>query len=539
MDPLDIARWQFGITTVYHFLMVPMTLGLGPVVAIMQWRWVRTGDARWLRMTKFWGKIYLINFIMGVATGIVQEFQFGMAWSEYSRFVGDVFGAPLAMEALLAFFFESIFLGLWIFGWTRLPKRIHLATICIAVAGSIVSAYFIIVANSWMQHPVGVELIDGRPVMTDVWAVLTNNTALAAYSHALCGAAGVAGGLLIGISWYHLWRRRRDGIDTVDARGRVVVGSARELPGRDKADHSVWIRSLRIGAAVAIVGFGGVAITGDIQGKLMFEQQPMKMAAAEAACENGTSFSVLTIGDLGAKDCDELTNLIEIPGLLSFLAHGDFDTQITGVNSLISEYQEKYGTHLPDKSIYGERAGQAIEYVPLMPVTYWGFRIMIGFGGLAAFAAVVALWLTRKGTVPRSKWIMRLAVLGILAPFGANAAGWVFTEMGRQPFVVAPNPDGVDGVFMFTAAAVSPGVSAGELLFSVFTLTALYAVLLVVEVSILVRYIRGGVASAMPELAHVGDADGDDRDDHDGPDDDDGAHPRTAKQDDGVLSFAY
>ncbi|TPW70893.1 cytochrome ubiquinol oxidase subunit I [Schumannella sp. 10F1B-5-1] len=539
MDPLDIARWQFGITTVYHFLMVPLTLGLGPVVAVLQTRWVRTGDVRWLRLTKFWGKLYLINFIMGVATGIVQEFQFGMAWSEYSRFVGDVFGAPLAMEALLAFFFESTFLGLWIFGWNRLPKRIHLATLWIAVAGSIVSAYFIIVANSWMQHPVGVELIDGRPVMTDVWAVLTNNTALAAYSHALCGAAGVAGGFLIGIAWYHLWRRRHDGIDTVDARGRVVVGEARDVPGRDKIDHKVWLTSLRIGAAVAIVGFGGVAITGDIQGKLMFEQQPMKMAAAEAACENGTSFSVLTIGDLGAKDCDELTNLIEIPGLLSFLAHGDFDTQITGVNSLISEYQQKYGTNLPENEIYGERSGEAIEYVPLMPVTYWGFRIMIGFGGLAAFAAVVALWLTRKGTVPASKWIMRLAVLGILAPFGANAAGWVFTEMGRQPFVVAPNPDGVDGVFMFTAAAVSPGVSAGELLFSVITLTTLYAVLLVVEVSILVRFVRAGVPAAMPELVHA-EGDHGDHDDPDDPDDPDrpAGSGRPAK-DDGVLSFAY
>jgi cytochrome bd ubiquinol oxidase subunit I len=532
VDPLEIARWQFGITTVYHFLMVPLTLGLGVVVATLQTRWVRTGDERWLRMTKFWGKLYLINFIMGVATGIVQEFQFGMAWSEYSRFVGDVFGAPLAMEALLAFFFESTFLGLWIFGWKRLPKRLHLATIWIAVIGSIVSAYFIIVANSWMQHPVGVELIDGRPVMTDIWAVLGNNTAIAAFSHAIAGALGVGGGFMLGISWYQLWRRRKDGIDTVDATGRVVVGEAPELPGRDRADHGVWIRSLRIGALVAVIGFGAVAITGDLQGKLMFEQQPMKMAAAEAACENGTSFSVLTIGDLGAQDCDELNTLIEIPGLLSFLAHGDFDTQIQGVNSLIDEYQENYGTHLPDDPMYGERAGQEIQYVPLMEVTYWGFRIMIGFGGIAAFAAVVALWLTRKGTVPANVWIMRLAILGILAPFGANAAGWIFTEMGRQPFVVVPNPDAMDGVFMFTAAAVSPGVSAGEMLFSLITLALLYGALAVVEVSLLVRYSRAGVAGAMPELAHP------DEDDDPGADDGPEGGPRTDRRDD-VLAFAY
>src|SRR5690606_34651647 len=209
VDPLDIARWQFGITTVYHFLMVPLTLGLGMAVVIMQTRWVRTGDERFLRMTKFWGKLYLINFIVGVATGLVQEFQFGMAWSEYSRFVGDVFGAPLALEGLLAFFAESTFLGIWIFGWGRIRKGVHLAALWLAVIGSWISAYFIIVANSWMQHPVGVELAeDGRPVMTDIWALLTNNAAIAAYTHTLFGALVVAGMFLLGIRWYHLWRRR-------------------------------------------------------------------------------------------------------------------------------------------------------------------------------------------------------------------------------------------------------------------------------------------------------------------------------------------
>ena len=499
LDPLLIARWQFGITTVYHFWMVPLTLGLGPVVAIMHTMWVRTGTDRYLRMTKFWGKLYLINFIMGVATGIVQEFQFGMAWSEYSRFVGDVFGAPLAMEGLLAFFFESTFLGLWIFGWNKLPKRIHLATLWVAVAGSIASAFFIIAANSWMQHPVGVELVDGRPVLTDIWAVLGNNTAITAYAHTLFGAFAVGGGFVLGISWYQLWQRRRDGIDTVDSNGRVVVGENVDVSGRDREDHAVWIRSLRIGAVVAVLAFGGVALSGDLQAKLMFDQQPMKMAAAEAACHSGTGFSVLAIGNLGSRNCEDIVGIIEVPGLLSFLAHGDFDTKIKGVAELLPEYQEKYGTNLPDSPLYGDRAGQEIQYVPLMEVTYWGFRLMIGFGMLAAFAAAVALWMTRKGTVPASKWIMRLAILGILAPFAANSAGWVFTEMGRQPFVVAPNPNpsGVDGVFMFTAAAVSPGVTAGEMLFSLISLTLVYGALMVVEVRLLITYVRGGVGSAM------------------------------------------
>ncbi|MBT2512121.1 cytochrome ubiquinol oxidase subunit I [Arthrobacter sp. ISL-30] len=529
MDALEIARWQFGITTVYHFMMVPLTIGLGLVVAVIQTLWYRTGKAEYLRMTKFWGKLFLINFIMGVATGIVQEFQFGMAWSEYSRFVGDVFGAPLALEALLAFFVESTFLGLWIFGWKQLKAGIHLACLWVAVIGSVFSAYFIIVANSWMQHPVGVEMVNGRPVMTDAWAVFTNNTALVAVPHTLFGALGVAGAFLLGIAWYHLWRRRHDGIDTVTGAGRLIPGEAPDVPGRDRGDYTVWIRSLRIGAVVAMISFAGTALTGDLQGKLMFEQQPMKMAAAEAACHDGTGFSVLSVGNLGSTSCDDIVAVIEVPGILSFLAKGDFTTEVKGVNSLLGEYKEKYGTNLPDNPLYGERAGQEIQYVPVMEVTYWGFRMMIGFGGIAAFAALLALWVTRKGAVPQSPWLMRLAVFGILAPFGANAAGWIFTEMGRQPFVVAPNPDpsGIDQVFMFTAAAVSPGVSAAELMSSLVVLTAIYAVLLVVEVRLLVKYVRGGVASAMPELAHT--AKKSDTDDTQGP----------GKSGDDVLAFAY
>src|SRR6186713_56792 len=197
MNALDVSRWQFGITTVYHFIFVPLTIGLAPLVAIMQTAWVRTGQEKWLRLTKFYGKLLLINFALGVATGIVQEFQFGMNWSEYSRFVGDVFGAPLAMEGLLAFFVESTFLGLWIFGWDRLPKRVHLATLWAAVIGSWISAYFILAANSWMQHPVGIEMVDGRPMLNDIGAVLTNNTALAAFPHTMAGAVAVAGGFLL------------------------------------------------------------------------------------------------------------------------------------------------------------------------------------------------------------------------------------------------------------------------------------------------------------------------------------------------------
>ena len=304
----------------------------------------------------------------------------------------------------------------------------------------------------------------------------------------------------------------------------MIVGSAPEIRGRDALDHSIWIRSLRVGAVVAIVGFGLVAATGDVQGKLMFQQQPMKMAAAEAACQTGTSFSVLSIGDVGSRDCKNVVGVIEIPGVLSFLANGDFNTTVTGVNDLLPQYQKKYGTTIPDSALYGAAAGTKIEYVPIMAVTYWAFRLMILFGALGAFAAAVALWLTRRGTVPRSKWLMRLAVFGILSPFAASASGWVFTELGRQPFVVAPNPTpgGIDGVFMFTAAAISPGTTSGELLFSLISLGLVYLALLVVEVGLLVKYVRGGVVSAMPELGAPDQSD--DQDD-------------ASRRD--VLSFAY
>ncbi|MGI6877416.1 cytochrome ubiquinol oxidase subunit I [Microbacterium sp. gxy059] len=526
MEALDIARWQFGITTVYHFLMVPLTLGLGMTVAILQTAWVRTGQERFLRMTKFWGKLYLINFIVGVATGLVQEFQFGMAWSEYSRFVGDVFGAPLALEGLLAFFAESTFLGLWIFGWGRLRKGLHLAALWFAVIGSWISAFFIIVANSWMQHPVGVELgDDGRPVMTDIWAVLTNNTALAATTHTIAGALIVSGMFLLGISWYHLWRRRHDGIDTLDERGYVVVGENPDLPARDRTDHSVWITSLRLGAVIAILGFFGTGITGHWQGQLMYEQQPMKMASAEAACHTGSSFSLLSIGDPGTTDCSQVTTVIEIHGLLGFLATDEWGAEMPGIRDLEAEYQNQYGETIPAEDVYTDHAGSEVQYVPPMWVTYWAFRLMIGLGGIVAGAALIALILTRRGTVPDSKGIKNLALFGIIAPFAGNIAGWIFTEIGRQPFVVAPNPDpsGVDGVFMFTAAAVSPGVTAGELLFSTVALTAVYGVLAVIEGGLIVKYVRGGVASAMPELVHR----------------DDSPEQDTTDKGDDVLAFAY
>lgn len=472
MEVLDLARWQFGITTVYHFLMVPLTIGLSLLVAGMQTAWVRTDNPRYLKMTKFWGNLLLINFAMGVVTGIVQEFQFGMAWSEYSRFVGDVFGAPLAMEGLVAFFVESTFLGLWIFGWDRLPRRVHLACVWAFSLASVASAYFILAANSWMQHPVGAELVDGKPQLTSIGAVLTNSTVLAAWPHTILGAFAVAATFLVGIGAWRLWR--------------------------SSADHDVWRASVRLGAWAGVVAFAGLAVSGDLQGKLMFEQQPMKMASAEALChtEEPAGFSIFAIGDVSSPDCENVKS-ITVPALLSFLAHGDFNSKVTGVQDLVEQYQEKYGTNYPVDPRLGELSGKPIDYVPNLPVTYWSFRLMIGLGALGTFAGVAVLWLTRRGRVPKSVWFPRLALLGIATPFLANSFGWIFTEMGRQPFVVAPNPSGVDGVWMFTARAVS-GLTVGEVLTSLIALTLVYGVLAVLEVALIRRYVRKGIEPAEP-----------------------------------------
>jgi cytochrome bd ubiquinol oxidase subunit I len=506
VDVLDIARWQFGITTVYHFLMVPLTIGLSVLVAVMQTAWFRTGKPHYLAMTKFWGKLMLINFAMGVVTGIVQEFQFGMAWSAYSRFVGDVFGAPLAMEGLVAFFVESTFLGLWIFGWDRLPRAAHLACIWAAALATNVSAFFILAANSWMQHPVGIAFVAGRPRLTSIWAVLTNPTLLATLPHTLAGSFAVAGTFLVGIAAWHLARRHRDAAP-------------------DNPHRKVWRASLRLGAWVGLVAFAAVAVTGDTQGKLMFQQQPMKMASAEALCntEAPASFSVFAVGDVARPDCESVKSFT-LPALLSFLAHGDFSTEVKGVNQLVGEYRARYGTNYPDNPALGSLAGKPINYVPSLPVTYWGFRLMIGFGSIAALAAALALWLTRRGRLPRGRWFHRAALAAIATPFLANSFGWIFTEMGRQPFVVVPNPNpsGVDGVWMYTAQAVSRGVSAGEMLTSVIVLTLLYGALAVVEGFLLVRYARAGVAGVMPGYGATP-----------------GETPAADKPADDVLAFAY
>ena len=409
MSMLDLSRWQFGITTVYHFIFVPLTIGLSILVAAMQTAWFVKKDQAYLRMTKFFGKLFLINFAVGVVTGIVLEFQFGMNWSAYSRFVGDVFGAPLAMEGLLAFFMESVFLGLWIFGWDKLSPRLHLATIWLAAIGTNLSAFFILAANSWMQHPVGyrVNPVTHRAELTSIVRLLTNSTVLAAWPHVILASFVTAGMVLIAASAWHLARR---------------------------SDTALFRRVMRLGLTVTLIAGLATFVTGDIQARLMDSQQPMKMAAAEALynTEAPASFSLFTVGALNGGS--EVWS-VRVPYLLSLIATLNPHGTEQGINDVQRAYVKKYGPG---------------SYKPIVPVTYWSFRLMIGFGMLAALLALAGLWRTRRRRIPRSQWFCRAAIWGVGLPYLASTMGWIFTEMGRQPWTVF-------GVLQ-TSQSESPGV---------------------------------------------------------------------------------
>jgi cytochrome d ubiquinol oxidase subunit I len=451
MDPLTLARWQFGITTVYHFFFVPLTIGLVGLVAVLQTAWVRTGRPELLRLTRFFGELFLINFALGVVTGIVQEFQFGMNWSEYSRFVGDIFGAPLAIEGLLAFFLESTFLGLWIFGWDRLPRAIHLASIWLVALGTVLSAYFILVANAWMQYPVGYtyNATAGRAELTDFLAVLTNPVATITFLHTIVASYLTAGAFVAAVA---VWRLLRH-------------------PDQDTAAFRL---AARLGAATVVVAGLLVLITGDQQARVMTNVQPMKMAAAEALYKTSkpASFSIFTIGSLDGSQ--ELFS-IRVPYLLSLLATGTLDGEVQGIDDLQQEYQSRYGPG---------------DYRPIIPVTYWTFRLMIGAGAVAVAIAAWILWRLRRPGFRPSRWQAAAVLVLPFLPLAANTMGWIFTEMGRQPWIVFG--------LMLTAAGVSPGTGLAEVLLTLVGFTVVYGVLAVVEVGLLVRRIRAGLPPMGP-----------------------------------------
>ena len=443
MDQLLLSRWQFGITTVYHFFFVPLSIGLSLMLAVMQTIYYRTGDETYKRMVKFWGHLFLINFAIGVATGIVQEFQFGMNWSEYSRFVGDIFGAPLAIEALMAFFIESTFLGLWIFGWDKLPKLAHLLSIWLVAIATTISAFWILVANSFMQQPVGYVLRNGRAEMTDFLALLTSGHVWVQWPHTVSAALATAAFFVVGISAYQLLRA-----------------------GGHEPTRLMFQRSLQIGLGLALLASLAVALVGHDQAQYMVKLQPMQMDAADALWEKSDPAPISLFTVASVPEQRDLF-VLKVPGALSFLAYNRFSGEVQGIKDLQAAAEAKYGPG---------------NYIPDVFMTYWTFRAMVGAGVAMLLLALAGLYLSLRGRIERNRRFLQLMVLAIGLPYLANATGWLFTELGRQPWIVFG--------LLTTASATSPSVSAGEVLASLIGFTVVYLALIVATLYLMLKHIH-------------------------------------------------
>jgi cytochrome d ubiquinol oxidase subunit I len=405
-------------------------------------------------MAKFWGKLFLINFAIGVVTGIVQEFQFGMNWSEYSRYVGDIFGAPLAIEALMAFFLESTFLGIWIFGEGRIPEKAHLASIWLAAIGSNLSALWILLANGWMQHPDGyvINEVNGRAELVDFFALITNPKGWLFFWHTISVGFASASFFILGVSAYHLARKQYT---------------------------EVYKRSFQAAALVGLIASVLVFLGGHTNGQYMYETQPMKFAAIEAHFETSqpASFSILTIGDL---DGNEIWSL-RVPTVLSVLACNNFTCEVRGVNDIQAEYETTYGPG---------------NYIPIMAITYWSFRFMMTIGFIMMLLGALFLWATR-GNYENAKW-MKFVPWVIALPYIANASGWILTETGRQPWIVQG--------LLKVEDAVSPNLTTVDLLISLIGYTVVYGSLAVSMVYLMKKYSIAGPDAALHESVDVAPA---------------------------------
>jgi cytochrome d ubiquinol oxidase subunit I len=449
---VDLARIQFATTSLYHFLFVPLTLGLAPLVATMQTLWYRGGRDHWLRLARFFGTIMLINFAVGVATGLVQEFQFGMNWSVYSEFVGDVFGAPLAIEGLAAFMLESTFLGLWIFGWDRLSRRMHLATIWLFALGTWASAFFIIVANSWMQRPVGSTVRDGRAELTSIWELVSSRFAVFAFVHVILVGLTTAAVVVFGVACWHFLRGRNQELFRPAAKLALIVG----VP---VAAFNLWLGSHL-----------GIVVT---------DYQPMKIAATEALWESErpASFSLFQIGGFTKEDPTPSFD-VEIPYLLSFLATGSFTGEVQGIDPLQASAEREYGPG---------------DYIPPVRAAYWSMRGMAYLGSLVFLVLAVGALFFWRGALERRRWLLWAGVATIPLPYLAALSGWVLTEMGRQPWIVWG--------LLETASANSPSVSISTLILSLSVFGALYLVLTIINFVLIRHYAR----LDPPELGGEGD----------------------------------
>ncbi|WP_214319432.1 cytochrome ubiquinol oxidase subunit I [Nonomuraea sediminis] len=439
---VDLARLQFAFTTINHFIFVPISIGLGFLTAILQTAWFRTKREDYLRLTRFFGTLLVINIAIGVVSGIVEEFQFGMNWSAFSRLVGNVFGAPLAMEGLGAFFMESTFLGVWLFGWDRLPPRLHLLSIWLVAFGGILSAAFIMAANSWMQHPVGyaINATTGMPYLTDIWALLVNPVFLWGYAKAVLASLVTGAVIMLAVS---AWQLRR--------------GKTPE----------VFARSARISLIVLVPAMFLTMVVGDALGVVEGKYQPMKIAAAEAQWETcqPCSFSLFQIG--GGKEDQNPVKIISVPHVLSVLATNTWNGKVVGLNELQEQYTQQYGPG---------------DYVPNVFIQYWSMRVMAYAGGLVLLLGLWGLWLSRKKKLARSSRFLWLATWACVLPFVMNTAGWLLTESGRQPWIV-------QGI-MLTKDGISQSVSTAETAISLVGFVLLYAILGTIFLFLMLRYAR-------------------------------------------------
>jgi cytochrome bd ubiquinol oxidase subunit I len=440
MTNVDLARVQFAFTSINHFFFVPVTIGLAFLTALLQTAWYRSKNDQYLRLTRFFGTLLVINVAIGVVTGLVQEFQFGMDWGAYSRLVGNIFGAPLAMEGLAAFFLESTFLGLWLFGWDKLPRRIHLLTIWAVSLGSALSAAFIMAANSWMQHPVGYTMVNGKPQLNDIWAVFTNPVFLWGYAKVLFAALVTGCMVMLAVS---AWQLRH---------------------GRDR---EVFTSSARLALLVLVPAILFTLLVGDELGVVEGRYQPMKIAAAEAqwtTCQP-CSFSLFQIG--GGNNDQTPTEIIAIPHLLSLLATNSWNGKVEGMTPLNNQYVSTYGPGY---------------YVPNVFIQYWGMRVMAYGGMLVLILAGWGLWLIRRKKLATSRRFLWVAVWAAVLPFLMNTAGWFLTESGRQPWIV-------QGI-MLTKNGISPTLSTTWLWISLIAFILLYGTLATVDFLLMLRYSR-------------------------------------------------
>jgi len=433
MDTLLLSRIQFAVTAAFHFIFVPLTLGLSLLVAYMETRYVRTGNEMYLKMTKFWGKLFLINFALGVVTGITMEFQFGMNWAEYSKYVGDIFGAPLAIEATVAFFLESTFIGLWIFGWKKVSKKIHAFSIWVVALATNLSALWILLANGWMQKPVGYVLRNNRAEMVDFMALVTNPYGWTKFFHTILSSYVLAAFFVMGVSAYHLLK---------------------------KNDLQFFNASFKIASRFALISALFVLMTGDFHGVEIAKTQPTKFAAMESVWETqqAASYPIIVVPD--PENQRNSVEAFKVPKMLSYLAFHDGNAEVKGLKAFPEE----------------ER--------PPVTLTFLSFRSMVGLGFLFIILSLLSVLLSRKENLESKPFFLRIMLFALILPYIAVQIGWIVAEVGRQPWIVFG--------LLKTSDAVSKSIDTAQVLTSLAGFTLFYGFLAVIDIYLLTKYAKKG-----------------------------------------------